>query len=171
MVEKIEKLVNQFNISYEEAREALEKTEGNILDAVVYLEDKGTIEKPDEGIYYTNKYRSSNENNEESLKKEKIKHKPKGLFETICEFIDTCNNIFFKINKENRTIMKLPLTVIILLVAFTFGTIVSLIIIGLFFDIEFEVEGKNIELDKINSFLKKLSNIVKKVKMDFKKGD
>lgn len=173
MINKIEKLRNKFNISYEEAREALQVTEGNMLDAVVYLENKGIIEKPNEGIYYTNKYKSNSNDNKESLKKENVKekHKPKGFFELICQFIDRCNNIFFKINKNNRTIIKLPLTVIILLVTFTFGTIVTLIIVGLFFDIEFEVEGENMDINKINTFLKNISNSVKKIKKDLKKGD
>ncbi|WP_243156207.1 hypothetical protein [Clostridium sp. C2-6-12] len=41
----IEKLKNETNISYEEAKIALEKSEWNILDALLYLEEVEKITK------------------------------------------------------------------------------------------------------------------------------
>ena len=42
-IKLIEKLRDKANISYEEAKEVLEKNNWDILDAIIYLEKKGKI--------------------------------------------------------------------------------------------------------------------------------
>ena len=46
-LEAIDAVRERTGASYKEAREALEKTEGNVLDAVVLLEEKSTIKTDD----------------------------------------------------------------------------------------------------------------------------
>ena len=41
--EKVEKLRQRANVSYEEAKEALDKSQGDLLDAMIYLEGQGKI--------------------------------------------------------------------------------------------------------------------------------
>lgn len=60
----IDKLKNETNISYEEAKIALEKSNWDILDAFVYLEEKGEIQKPSVSIFYTNEYKENKEYSE-----------------------------------------------------------------------------------------------------------
>ena len=56
-VQMVEKLRSKTNISYEEAKDALENTNWDILDAVVYLERIGKIKKPSVSTYFTNEYK------------------------------------------------------------------------------------------------------------------
>ena len=55
----IDKLQNETNISYEEAKSALEKSNWDILDAMLYLEEKGRVKKPSVSIFYTNEYKEN----------------------------------------------------------------------------------------------------------------
>ena len=55
----VDKLKNETNISYEEAKIALEKSNWDILDAFVYLEEKGKVQKPSVSIFYTNEYKEN----------------------------------------------------------------------------------------------------------------
>ena len=41
MIEKVERLREKANVSYEEAKEALEQSGGDLLDAIVLLERQG----------------------------------------------------------------------------------------------------------------------------------
>ena len=41
--EKVEKLRQHANVSYEEAKEALERSDWDILDAMIYLEKTGKV--------------------------------------------------------------------------------------------------------------------------------
>ena len=51
--EKVEKLREKANVSYEEARDALRASDGDILDAMVYLEKLGKVEAPKESSHTT----------------------------------------------------------------------------------------------------------------------
>ncbi|MBU6134665.1 ubiquitin [Clostridium tertium] len=169
----VDKLRKKANISYEEAKIVLENNDWDILDALLYLEESGRVEKPSVDIFYTNVTRYSGElqvirKNEEY--KYKTSNRFQGIFEAICKFIDTCNNIFLEIKKENKVFLKIPLTVVMLLSFFMFWIIIPLIIIGLFFDIEFYVYANSINTDKVNMVLNEISKYVKDIKEKFKKG-
>ena len=51
--EKVEKLKEHANVTYEEAREALRHANGDLLDAMVYLEQQGKATKPEVSSYTT----------------------------------------------------------------------------------------------------------------------
>lgn len=172
----IDKLKNETNISYEEAKIAMEKSNWDILDAFVYLEEKGKVQKPSVSIFYTNEYKEGYKHNEIIINKDqennynnaKRDNTFEGIFVKVCKIIDTCNNIFFEIKKENKVFLKIPVTVIILLLIFAFWIVIPLYITGLFFDIEFSLSGKRVELSKINNVLKMISVNIKKVKHGWK---
>ncbi|EHK2337832.1 TPA: ubiquitin [Clostridium perfringens] len=171
----VDKLKNKANISYEEAKDALEKSNWDMLEAMLYLEAQGKVKKPSISIFYTNESKESyNENGEEvNLKKDtnennfENKNSFEGVFEAICKAIDTCNNIFIEIIRNSRVILKIPFTVLIVLLFFAFWIVIPLMIIGLFFNIEFLVSSKKIDVDKINKVFKETSKVVKDVKGKF----
>ena len=171
----VDKLKNKANISYEEAKGALEKSNWDMLEAMLYLEAQGKVQKPSLSIFYTNESKESyNENGEEVNLKEDTnennfenKNGFEGVFEAICKAIDTCNNIFIEIIRNSRVILKIPFTVLIVLLFFAFWIVIPLMIIGLFFNMEFLVSSKKIDVDKINKVFKETSKVVKDVKGKF----
>lgn len=171
----VDKLKNKANISYEEAKDALEKSNWDMLEAMLYLEAQGKVQKPSISIFYTNESKESyNENGEEVNLKEDTnennfenKNGFEGVFEAICKAIDTCNNIFIEIIRNSRVILKIPFTVLIVLLFFAFWIVIPLMIIGLFFNMEFLVSSKKIDVDKINKVFKETSKVVKDVKDKF----
>ncbi|GAA0116574.1 MULTISPECIES: UBA domain-containing protein [Clostridium] len=170
----IDKLREKTNVSYEEAKIALENSGWDILDALLYLEEKGRVKRPSVNIFYTNETRYS-EKKEENKKNKENRYESnnnfQGIFEAICKCIDTCNNIFLQIKKKDRIFLKIPLTVIIILLFFAFWMIIPLTIILLFLDIELYIYSKTINADKANRILKNISDNVKIIKEKFKKAD
>ena len=168
----IDKLKNETNISYEEAKIALEKSNWDILDAFVYLEEKGKVQKPSVSMFYTNEYKenykyseiTNNKDQENNYSNAKKDNTFEGIFVKVCKIIDTCNNIFFEIKRENKTFLRIPVTVIIVLLIFAFWIIIPLYIAGLFFDIEFSLSGNRVVINKINHVLKAISAKIKKIK-------
>ena len=53
LFEKVEKIRNTANVSYEEAKEALEAANGDLLDAMIYLEKNGKVENAGMGRHST----------------------------------------------------------------------------------------------------------------------
>lgn len=174
----VEKLRDKTNISYEEAKSVLENSGWDILDAIVYLEEQGRLKKPGVSIFYTNEYKEShnkqqgivniienkNSNNSEG------RNNFEGIFEYICKVIDTCNNILIEIIMKNRVVLKIPLTVLIVLLFFTFWIIIPLMIVGIFFNVEFLVSAKKVNTDKVNDIFREISKAAKKIKEKLKKG-
>lgn len=154
----IKRLISKTKLSYEECKDALEKTDYDILDAVVFLENEGKIYKPQNSEYYTNLNYKKNEvlNFNAYENKSERKNSFEGIFEFLCDLIDRFNNIYFRIKRQDKLIVKFPLTVMILLIIFAFWGVVPLAIVGLFFDIEYDIYGKSIKSDnKVNEILKK----------------
>jgi hypothetical protein len=52
-LEKAEKLREKTGVSYTEAKEALDNSDGSLLDALVYLEKQGKVETPPGGGFYS----------------------------------------------------------------------------------------------------------------------
>ena len=53
MIEKVERLREKANVSYEEAKAALEQTGGDLLDAIVLLERQGKVKEPAHSTFST----------------------------------------------------------------------------------------------------------------------
>ena len=152
----IERLMKKTNLSYDINKKALEEAEWDILDAILILEEKGEIPKPETTVYYTNRIYEEKADNE-IIKVQYKKEEKKSFLEIICGLIDTFNNIFFKIVRNDQVLIKLPLTVVILLLFFTFWISVPLFIIGFFYDVEYSFVGRGAENKNINNFLRNVS--------------
>ncbi|MCC3868019.1 ubiquitin [Terrisporobacter mayombei] len=177
-IKLVDTLRDKTNISYEEAKNALENNNWDILDAMLYLEEHGRVKKPSVSIFYTNEYKERYTNQKEvvNIREDREKNNSKsennfgGIFESICKAIDTCNNIFVEIRRRGRVLLKLPLTVLILLLFFAFWIIIPLMTVGLFFDIEFLVLAKSVNTDKVNKVFSEISKNIQIIKEKLKKG-
>ena len=177
----VDKLRTKANISYEEAKVALENNNWDILDAMVYLEDTGRVKKPSISVFYTNEDKESYTSYGEIAKTDEnrdyrgneSKNDFNGIFEAIIKAIDTCNNIFIEIIRRDTVLLKVPLTVLILLFFFAFWIIIPLMIVALFFEIEFLIATNRVDIGKLNEVNKifsKRSQAAKDIKEKFKKG-
>ncbi|OPX47186.1 DUF4342 domain-containing protein [Clostridium thermobutyricum] len=175
-IKLIDKLKDKANVSYETARSALENNNWDILDAMLHLEEKGFVNKPPISVFYTNENINREESNdfyeEEKENYSKGRNDFVGIFEAVCKFIDTCNNIFFEIKRDNRILLKIPITVLVVLLFFIFWIIIPLVVVGFFFDFEFSISSKSIsknKLNKINKIFYEITKNVKLIKEKFKK--
>ena len=52
-LEQVERLREKADVSYGQAKAALEYSGGNLLDALIYLEERGVIPRPEDAYYST----------------------------------------------------------------------------------------------------------------------
>ncbi len=115
-LEKIDLLMERANVSYKEAKETLEETDGDLLEALIRLEKAEKIVEPE---------KSASEKNRAA--KEAIKSKSKSFFNDLKE-------TRFKIkNKEKNvvdvslltasvaTLVTMPVSIFVLAVPYLFG--------------------------------------------------
>jgi hypothetical protein len=135
-MENIDELRRRTNVSYEAAKDALEKCNDDILEALVYLE-KHNLARPAAAC-----------ENKQSLW---VKFK---------KIVRKGNNTRFIIHKKEVNILSLPVTLaVIITVIAPYVTIIGLVA-ALFTGHRIKFEGKGMECGKVNDMMNKVAESV-----------
>lgn len=155
-LEQVERLREKADVSYAQAKEALEYSGGNLLDALIYLEEKGAIPRP-EGAYYSTRGESTASSQESradvlpELVREEKRARPKiGIFRRI-RYALLDNEL--EIWRRDQPVTALPVLILILLLVFAFWVTVPLLILGLFLGFRYRFSGPDLERDSINDVM------------------
>ena len=177
-LEQVEKLRQYASISYEEAKAALEETNGDILEAIVNLEKQNKINGPKEGGYYNSsaKNEESQENStKETYKAEHSKKEGSSFRELTGKFFKWCGNILNKGNrnilevvKANQKVMSVPVTVLAVLMIFTFWITIPLLVVGLFFGYRYKIIGPDLGKDNVNRAMDSVADAAENIKREVK---
>lgn len=158
-LEKIDDLRKRANVSYKEAKEALEKSEGNMIDAIILLEDENKT------VYD----RAKNENYRRKHQ-ERMNERHEKTKSTVDEFSDSFKKLLKNLNEtrvimynSTRSILNVSLTVTILAAAFIFPLTVAIFIIGLITGNKFKIVRRDNKASKVNDVLKKAAKMTKDV--------
>lgn len=161
--EMVELLREKANVSYQEAKDALEAANWDLLDAIVLLEHDGkTMNRP--SSYST---KAETETEEEPPKKSEFKDGMNRIGKWIQKLVNIGNSNSFVIHRNNDQIIVLPVTAFALLLAFTFYFTVPALLVGLFFGFRYSFRGAQLGKDTVNSVMDKASDIVDNVKAEF----
>ena len=153
-LEQVERLREKANVSYATAKEALEYSGGNLLDALIYLEERGMIPRP-EGVYYssrteTSPVRSAQEPLVIDAEKEPLKRPKRSLLRRL-RYLLLDNEL--EIWHKKRPITSLPVLILILLLIAAFWFTVGLLALGLFFGFRYRFSGPDLERESINEVM------------------
>lgn len=173
--EMIEILMAKVSVNKEEAIEALENCDWDLLDAIIYLERKGKVKN--------NETTTIIEVQSESQKEEKKKgHKNYDekcggigeivgrVFRFIGKVLKKGNENYFEIRKENEKPIRISLTISVLLLIFLFIPSAILLVVGLFCGYKYSVVGAHINYEGVNDIFEKVSESADTIKKDFKEG-
>ena len=153
--EMVEKLRTKANVSYEEAKAALEKTDWDVLDALVLLENEGKVKDAEPAREYTTQ--------DKEEKKFYVDIKPEvkdgfgRLWAWIKDMIRKGNNNQFVITRKGEELIAFPITVLVLLVLIPgvgLPTILAAMIVGLFLGARYSFRGPNIN-NRVNDVMDK----------------
>lgn len=167
--EKVEKLREYAGISYEEAKKELEKTNGDLLEAVVNLEKEGKIKEPETNGYYkssdkVDKEKSAKNNLSQSEKEKRgsnFTETLKNIMGWVKKIIEIGNTNNFKIIKGDNLILEIPLTAFALLLFFTFWILIPALVIGLVLGYRYNLGGPDLEQTKVNKAMDSVSDATK----------
>lgn len=170
-LEKVEKLRERANVSYEEAKAALEACNWDLLDAMVYLEKQGKVHGPEKTTWSTSyeeqkQYQSVQDKvQEQKDTSEDFLHKVGRLLKKL---LKKSNETYLCINRRGERVLKLPIwAFLLILLCFWYVTIVA-IIISLFCECQYSLQGKD-NLTEANKVLDKASKVADKVKDEYNK--
>ena len=173
-LERVEKIREKTGVTYEEAKEALEAAGGDVLDAIVYLENQGKIKRPEKQVYTSKPEQDTSMELIEAAKTyETEDHESFG--DIVKKFLKWCGRMikkgcenFFIVAKHNEEIMSVPVIVLALLLLFAFWIVLPLLVVGLFCGFRYSFRGNITNTVDVNKACDKAAEACESMKKEFK---
>lgn len=171
-LEKVEKLRERANVSYEDAKEALEASEWDLLDAMVYLERAGKVNAPEQESYSTDYEEQAQYVSVKEKVEEQEKEPVEGFFQKlgrICGILwEKSKANYFCIVRKGKEILQVPVWAFVLALLLVWQVVIPAMIMGLFLECQYSFRGKD-DLDGVNKAMEKASEFADKVKDEYNK--
>lgn len=173
-LEKVEKIREKTGVTYQEAKDALEAANGDILDAVVYLENMGKIKKPNVQVFTTEEEKQ----NEEFQKAAEAAsmHKDETFSGTMRKFLNWCRKMiqkgcenFFIVERKGSNVITAPVIVLVVLLITAFWVIVPILAVGLFFGFRYSFKGEITKAVNVNQACEMAADTCENIKNEFNK--
>ena len=179
--EKVERLREKANVSYEEAREALKEANGDLLDAMVILEKQGKVKAPAQE-QVTTSYEQKREytdvvktvaSSEEASGTEPFGVKFKRFMKKCWRYLSVNFLSVTKKDKETgmeKEVFKMRLGGVVLIALAAWHVMIPVVIISLFFGIRYHFIGEN-NMDPANKVMNKAADVTDSIKDEFNKPE
>ena len=164
--EMVEKLSQKANVSLARAKEVLEKHNWDMLDAMIELENTKEAQ-PEKAEYST-------QNNPAQETAQPV-HNTASDKDSFCDimrrFCRWCGNIIHKgmkneliVDRKGEQLMAIPMTVLAIVLILGFWIILPLLVVGLFLDCRYHVEGRELGKPAVNEAMNKVSEMAEEIK-------
>ena len=151
LFEKVQVLKKKADISYEEARDLLEATNGDLVEAMVQLERRGRVNSHDKA--------------EESDTRE-AKSFGRSLGRMISALLRFIRRTSFNVTRREKVIFTMPSFVFALLLFFLWEPIAPIMLIALFFGVRYSFSGGE-DTEKANRVLNRAGDFADDLKSEF----
>lgn len=170
-LEQVEKLREKANVSYEEARAALDACDGDILEALIWLEKQGKAGAPAGGGYYSSAGTEpvatpvccGGQQKSGSSFKDCM-----GKFGRFCAKVFRIGNTNYLVGmRHGEEHFACPVTALVLLVVFFFWVVVPLFILSLFFGFRYCFRGTELGTEPVNKVMNGVADTAEDIKKNF----
>jgi hypothetical protein len=189
-LDQVEKLRETANVTFEEARAALDEAGGDMLDALILLERQGKVSTPSGGGSYDgrpawesakdaarNEWRETKARLKSGGKhwkredKEHVREGFRGVGRFLLRLLELGNTNYLDAVHNGETVLSCPLLVLVILLICFFWVVLPLLVVGLFFGWRYRFRGPELGRDDVNSVIEKAENAADELKNQFTKED
>ena len=163
--ELVEKLRERANVSYEDAKRALEASNWDLLDAMVLLENEGRIQSEENPAFTTRREPRPQHVYTDDSARGILRR----LVDVLVSLINRASKIDVVVSRYGKTVMTLPLIAVILLVLFAPWMTIPIMLIALFFGFRYAFRGEGIS-DKVNQAMDRVADAADSIRSG-KKND
>ncbi len=156
--EMVEKLRTKANVSYEEAKAALEASDWDMLDALVLLESEGKVNNGETKAEYTTQEKPETKaqwNTPEN--RAKVTDGLGKLWAWIKKMFTLGNSNQFIIRRNGDELVSMPITVMAILMVVFWPFSLIVLFVGLFLGARYSFQGPNIN-SNVNEVMDKAQN-------------
>jgi hypothetical protein len=161
-IEQVEKLRKYTGVTYAQAKEALESTDGDILEAVILLEKQQKIQPQSTTETKAEEKSKGDDVSGKKTKDSEVNETFKDLGRFLKDLLHKGNTNHFDVIKDKKVVMMVPMTLFVLLILFAFWVMLPLLVIGLFFGYGYRFSGSDLEKTQVNEAVEKVSDVTLK---------
>ncbi len=178
-LEQVENLKKYADVSYEEARAALEASDGDLLEAVIFLEKNGKVETPKGGGSYTTS-QSFEESTDSGMNSQvppknsqesNFKKQCRILWQGFCDLFRKGNINHFQVHRNEKEVLSVPVNILILSLMIFFWITLPLLVMGLFFGCSYKFRGPDLGKESINQMMGSATNVAENIKSSLRTED
>ncbi|NLG24435.1 MAG: DUF4342 domain-containing protein [Clostridiales bacterium] len=162
--EMVEKLREKANVSYEEAKAALEQSNWDLLDAMVLLEKQGRVGA--EHVEYSTQPEHVEPEREERRSNRRAFAEGMGRFgRFVAGLVRRGNANVFEVSRNGQVLFTLPVTALVLLaLLLRIWTCLIALVVGLFFGCRYAFRGPDLGAGAVNDAMARASEVVDEMK-------
>jgi|GEM_PF-333809 len=159
-LEMVERLREKADVSYTLAKRALEFSGGNLLDALIYLEEKGYVDRPDGGNYSTQQDAPSQPLQEIPPPGASAKEPPprRTLGDWVRRLVQGVIDNEVELWRRDQCYASIPVLIPLVLLICTFWIMIPLLLVGLLFGFRYRFSGPDLEREDLNGFLRNVAD-------------
>ena len=166
--EMVELLRQKADITYEEAKTALELANWDLLDAMLVLEREGKVSGKG-GSYSTRDEEVQDEVKEKKHNGgEGLRGTLRWLGKAMAKLIRIGNENFLVVARKGQELFALPMTVCVVLLMCSVGTVLFALAVGLFCGLRYSFRGPNLGKESINSAMDRAAEAAETVKKEIR---
>jgi hypothetical protein len=158
--EMAEKLSEKMGVSLEKATQALEACDWELLDAALMLEKEIGQTRQEA---WTSCDTTAEEPNPDQEARERRRGVVEGLGTMIRDLFNLGNRNRFEVRKDDKLLLEVPVTVLVLLLIFAFWVCIPLLVIGLFAGCRYSFSGAELGRESVNNAMDKAAEAVERV--------
>lgn len=176
-LEKAERVIEKTGVTFEEARAALEASNYDVLDAIVYLECLGKT-SAGAASYTTASGQggASDEMAQAQVDYERDTKTPdfgkvfERLLAWVRKVLKASVDTSFVVERKGSKVISMPLLLLVLLGVLAFWVVIPLLVVGLFCNFKYRFEGIGAVTFDVNELVDKAADAAENLKKDVMSG-
>ena len=165
--EMIEMLREKANISYEEAKDALERTNWNLLDALVLLAKEGKVVEGEADSGESTRVEEK-QPEQKGNGAEELRNAFKWLGEKACWLLKVGNTNSFAVSYGGREKFALPVTVCVILLICGNWSLLLALVIAMLCGVRYSFHGAELGKPAVNNVLDRAADALENLKKKFR---
>ena len=171
MLEKVEMLRERADVTYEEAKNALEESDGDLLDAMVLLERMGKVKKPEQGTYSTGYEEQAGYVRVQDKVDEQRRYAPHPgqiVGKILRKVLQILRNDSFCVERFGSTLFMMPAWLFAIVLFFSWRISLLVMIASLFFGVRYRFVGDD-DLTVANDIMDKAGSLAEDVSKELRR--
>ena len=169
-LEQVEQLQAKADVSYTDARAALEQSDGDLLGALIWLDQRGKLRTEKGGFYSTDGSGKGEETEEVLLPiRTERRRERRSVHDLLRLFWKLLTENELEIWRKGKAISSVPIIILIVLMVLGFWVVIPALIVGLFLGCKYTFAGPNLGREDLNEIMDTVSDAADQIKAEFQK--